>query len=344
MKEIDEQDLSKKSNSMQVDDDRGHVVESVTGAQGTLSTNGGITDDAMRPAEDDCTRGHADPLVAVSDQTGNANDTDGDVDGEFVEPGDGDSAENEGQVNGNKKRRHRRGKQKGGTHHRKWKPYTKMTWEERRELDERETTRACKKREERFASGHPVAPYNTTQFLMDDHKRDLHIHNHRRDGENNVNMNTGQPEDDSSDHICHPLGQGSRSVDLDSSEEFYESPNDELEELFMEREFTETYENIHAERLHTMTKNELIREYMDLESKLENYERRSDPSRGGTGGSLNNNTVNHNKARVRPTDGSTDEIKTPSKLEKEMKLLREENERLRTENKLLNARRCQLNA
>ena len=33
-----------------------------------------------------------------------------------------------------------------------------------KKLDERETRRACKRREQRFASGHPLAPYNTTQF------------------------------------------------------------------------------------------------------------------------------------------------------------------------------------
>ena len=59
----------------------------------------------------------------------------------------------------------------GGKHRRKWKPYNKLSWEERQELDEAETKRACMKREERFASGHPVAPYNTTQFIMEDRQQ-----------------------------------------------------------------------------------------------------------------------------------------------------------------------------
>jgi len=44
-----------------------------------------------------------------------------------------------------------------------------MTWEERQAVDEKEAIRATTKREARMALGQPMAPYNTTQFLMDQH-------------------------------------------------------------------------------------------------------------------------------------------------------------------------------
>lgn len=60
--------------------------------------------------------------------------------------------------NGRKHRR-RRGK--------KWKPYSKLSWEEKLELEKREEKRAEGVRAERFKHGIPVAPYNTTQFLLE---------------------------------------------------------------------------------------------------------------------------------------------------------------------------------
>ncbi|XP_055337611.1 protein HEXIM1-like isoform X2 [Paramacrobiotus metropolitanus] len=52
----------------------------------------------------------------------------------------------------------------------KWKPYHLLTWEEKKALDERETIRAEQRRNQLTTLGFPQAPYNTTQFLMEDHK------------------------------------------------------------------------------------------------------------------------------------------------------------------------------
>lgn len=158
---------------------------------------------------------------------------------------------NDSSVNG-KRKRHRR-KAKGGRHHRKWKPYNKLTWEERKVLDDREERRACMRREERFASGQPMAPYNTTQFLMEQHDTSGPIiesharHRSSRDRDGSLSMDSGSEDCDSS------LGDD--------------------EETFMEREFTEAYESEHAERLQRMTKDELVREYLDLETKNEKLEK-----------------------------------------------------------------------
>jgi uncharacterized small protein (DUF1192 family) len=126
------------------------------------------------------------------------------------------------------------------------------------------------------------APYNTTQFLMDDHK-------------------CREPElDGFSDLICKPGGgrdtdtEGALDADVEdgpepsmanrrlhdrhlhtvndesSSEEFYSSPDDEQD--FMEKQFTETYDNIHAERLDLMSKTELMQEVLLLEERVKSLE------------------------------------------------------------------------
>ncbi|EEC12396.1 protein HEXIM1, putative [Ixodes scapularis] len=146
-----------------------------------------------------------------------------------------------------KKKKNRRGKSKK----RKWKPYYKLSWEERRELEERESRRANRLRQQMFAHGQPVAPYNTTQFLMEDHcvqepdfeSRNGH-HRHREDSVNSV----------------------------DSSDEFYSSPEDEDD--FLQKQFSEAYDDVHAERLSSMSKAELVQEYLLLEDRVEDLEQK----------------------------------------------------------------------
>lgn len=147
---------------------------------------------------------------------------------------------------GGRKKKNRRGKSKK----RKWKPYYKLSWEERRELEERESRRANRLRQRMFAHGQPVAPYNTTQFLMEDHcvqEPDYESMNgHHRHRENSINDS------------------------VDSSDEFYSSPEDE--EDFLQKQFCEAYDDVHAERLNAMSKAELVQEYLLLEERVEELE------------------------------------------------------------------------
>lgn len=147
---------------------------------------------------------------------------------------------------GGRKKKNRRGKSKK----RKWKPYYKLSWEERRELEERESRRANRLRQRMFAHGQPVAPYNTTQFLMEDHcvqEPDYESMNgHHRHRENSINDS------------------------VDSSDEFYSSPEDE--EDFLQKQFSEAYDDVHAERLNAMSKAELVQEYLLLEERVEELE------------------------------------------------------------------------
>ncbi|XP_026869258.2 protein HEXIM1 [Electrophorus electricus] len=167
---------------------------------------------------------------------------------------------------GKKKHRRRPSKKK-----RRWKPYFKLTWEEKKELDERETERASRVRAEMFAKGLPVAPYNTTQFLMEEHDRE---------------------EPDLNTELCGRRSFGaSRSEDTASEEDRFEAAEEEEEEEggggggsdgmgrpghaggeFLQRDFSETYERYHVETLQNMSKQELVKEYLELEKCMSRLE------------------------------------------------------------------------
>ncbi|XP_023691137.1 protein HEXIM1-like [Paramormyrops kingsleyae] len=164
---------------------------------------------------------------------------------------------------GKKKHRRRPSKKK-----RRWKPYFKLSWEEKKELDERETARASRVRAEMFAKGLPVAPYNTTQFLMEEHDRE---------------------EPDLNTELASRRFLGaSRSEDTFSEEDFFEIDEEEEDGSgggsdgigrpgnvggeFLQRDFSETYEKYHVESLQNMTKQELVREYLELEKCMSRLE------------------------------------------------------------------------
>lgn len=165
------------------------------------------------------------------------------------------------------KRRHRRRTSRKKRH---WKPYFKLSWEEKKALDERETARASRVREEMFAKGLPVAPYNTTQFLMDEHDRE----------EPDLNTESGG--------LRRQSGLGVGLEDTGSEEDFLENNNEEEDEEeegsdgigrpgnaggeYLQRDFSETYEMYHVESLQNMTKQELVREYLELEKCMSRLE------------------------------------------------------------------------
>lgn len=155
----------------------------------------------------------------------------------------GDSpSDSESNQDAKRKKKHRR-RNKGGKHHRRWKPYDKMSWTEKQALEEKETRRANQKRADAFASGHPVAPYNTTQFLMDDHCKneaispDLHRHNSKESNASNSSDTSSDYEDES--------------------------------EGFQQKNFMDTFNDFRMQELMNKTKEDLVRDYVELEMKLE---------------------------------------------------------------------------
>lgn len=92
----------------------------------------------------------------------------------------------------------------------------------------------------------PEAPRNSNQFLLEDHGLIEEL-------DDNLKMSPSLRNRDS-------------SFSVDSDGDFYSSPDDEQ---FLIKDFDDQYESLHAERLQTMSKAELIQEYLLLESKLE---------------------------------------------------------------------------
>ncbi|XP_017654946.1 protein HEXIM1 [Nannospalax galili] len=196
------------------------------------------------------------------------------------------------------KKKHRRRPSKKKRH---WKPYYKLTWEEKKKFDEKQSLRASRVRAEMFAKGQPVAPYNTTQFLMDDHDQE------------EPDLKTGlypkraaaKSDDTSDEDFMEEAGEedgGSDGMGGDGSE-------------FLQRDFSETYERYHAESLQNMSKQELIKEYLELEKCLSRMEDENNRLR------LESKRLDGDDARVR-------------ELELELERLRAENLQLLTENKL----------
>ncbi|XP_029429295.1 protein HEXIM1 [Rhinatrema bivittatum] len=203
---------------------------------------------------------------------------------------------------GKKKHRRRPSKKK-----RRWKPYFKLTWEEKKQLDERETLRAARVRAEMFAKGQPVAPYNTTQFLMEDHD---------------------QEEPDLKTGLGPPRRSATKSDDT-SEDDFGEDEEGGSDGMggggggdggeFLQRDFSETYEKYHAESLQNMSKQELIREYLELEKCLCRMEEEN------------------NRLRLegkRPPAPGADSHPRVQELELQLESLRAENSRLLKEREL----------
>lgn len=146
------------------------------------------------------------------------------------------------EIYGKKKHRRRASRKK-----RRFRPYIEMTWEERKRLDERARARAARILEEKMAKGLPVAPHNSNEFLMEEHdlaRPDLKIDLNPKRSLSQVDYTSGEGEDTESDSISGD------------------------ESGFLQKDFYETYERLHAEGLENMSKEDLIREYLEMEKYL----------------------------------------------------------------------------
>jgi protein HEXIM1/2 len=145
------------------------------------------------------------------------------------------------------KKKHRRGSRRSK---KKYKPYSKLTWEEKKAVEERDSRRAVSIREKYMhEKGRPLAPFNTSQFLMAEHdtqEPDLHVHRTAR-------LSSSADDSDEAD---------SASVS-DEERDIEDARN------FLQKDFAETYDRFHSETLRRMNKEELINEYIELENKVE---------------------------------------------------------------------------
>lgn len=194
-----------------------------------------------------------------------------------------------------KRKKTRRGKPK----RRRLKPYSRL-WQ-----DDKQRT-SNNRRSKVHAYGQPEAPFNTTQFLMADH--DLQgLDDHLR----NVPV------------VQRPPRARDSSFSVDSEEDyFYSSPEDEGE--FLSKEFTNTYEDLHAERISAMSKNQLIQECLMLEEKVEMLETRVK--------SLEGNRVTDQANANSVSEERVADAAELERLQLENEQLRRENDHLRREN------------
>ena len=209
------------------------------------------------------------------------------------------------------RKKHRRGSKRN---RRKYRPYSKLSWEEKKAKDERDTVRANKMREKYMhEKGRPTAPYNTTQYLMAEHdleEPDLGSHSHKG-GENNSRPRVA-----------------SCSMDDSDFDDYNESPEDEIyEQEFFKKDFTEAYEQVHAENLHSMSKGELVHEFMRLEERVEDMEKQL-REKGHENGLARQTSLDELSLKCDQNNSSTSD----NEVDEELRRLQQENERLAQEN------------
>lgn len=181
------------------------------------------------------------------------------------------------------------------------------------------------------------APFNSTQFLMNDHKTeavrhlDSTLNGSRGEGQTEVNV-----DDENSVDISmaeRPQRRITRaresSFSIDSDEDYYySSPEDEEE--FMSREFIKDYDNLRNDRLIDMSKSELINEYLQMEERIEALEKRLS-RQNSTSQTTTENDTKPEEEQENTSDSNSKEAMadTISKFQKEIQRLESENDKLK---------------
>lgn len=176
-----------------------------------------------------------------------------------------------------KTKKHRRGKKRGGGpgSRPKWKPYSKMSLEERKQVDEWEEKHvAIREAEINARSKRPVAPFNSTQFLIEDRCEDQYRRPSRTlsyDSSSGATRARGKegspspiaaPDNNPSSFplFVYPLSLG--------DDVHYEPASDEEQEAFLEADFNQVYLQLKLNRLEGMSKQDLISQCCNLEDKV----------------------------------------------------------------------------
>uniref|UniRef100_A0A914VNR4 Uncharacterized protein n=1 Tax=Plectus sambesii TaxID=2011161 RepID=A0A914VNR4_9BILA len=109
-----------------------------------------------------------------------------------------------------------------------------------------------------FAHGQPMAPYNTTQFLLNDREERT---TNRAEGDVDALIDIAQraraPSGSDAGNTSETGSGGGAGGSHSDSDEF-------------ERDFEAEYDSANVERLDTLSRADLIREYLSLERELEN--------------------------------------------------------------------------
>jgi len=167
------------------------------------------------------------------------------------------------------------------------------------------------------------APFNSTQFLMNDHENDALEYLDSALGVRRKEANSA-----ASSIRERPMRKINRARDssfsLDSDEDFYySSPEDE--EDFVNQEFIKEYDNVRTNRLVDMPKAELIQEYLLMENRVDSLEKRLTLFQNNTSLDTPPDTSPENETR----DLNADVAERIQRFQKQIGKLESENQRLR---------------
>jgi len=165
------------------------------------------------------------------------------------------------------------------------------------------------------------APFNSTQFLMNDHESDTIQYLDSTLGVSQKEANSAA----SSVRGDRPLKKITRARDssfsLDSDEDFYySSPEDE--EDFVNQEFIKEYDNCRTDRLVDMSKADLIQEYLLMENRVDSLEKKL-------------NLFRNNTSLDTPPDTSPEDSYPTSEVDEKVKRFQRQIIRLESENERL---------
>ncbi|KAM3722523.1 Protein HEXIM1 [Dirofilaria immitis] len=145
----------------------------------------------------------------------------------------------------------------------RWKPYHTLSVKEKIAQGEKEERNAIGKREKLFSRGKPMAPYNTTQFLLEDHEKrtmpsdvsesipGMAVYQRQSTGGFSPNHER-----------CGTIGQSGSEMGGNTTDSASYSGAEDNE---MERQFDADYDYVNMERISNMSKDQVVREYMHLE-------------------------------------------------------------------------------
>lgn len=180
-----------------------------------------------------------------------------------------------------KRKHHRRGKKKTRP---KWKPYSKMNADERKALEKWEDSRTASKVADIAArSRRPIAPFNTTQFLMEDRQgREDQVRLPMTSLARSVSYDSSL-SGGACPFLTPPISPNSLSpsfpplslLRLGDDAHFEPSDDEDLKEqdAFLEADFNQVYIQLQMEKFEQMTKHDLIQRYFTIEDSLSSVER-----------------------------------------------------------------------
>ncbi len=192
------------------------------------------------------------------------------------------------------KKKRRRGRKRNRP---KWKPYAKMSEEERKAWQSYDESRMAQK-EKKLAvmSMRPVAPFNTTQFLMEDRSDSSQVYKPHPSEINRCVSFDSSTSGWVANHstivnpnisLSPPTSQNLFSFSFSPSsliflgEESFELEDNSFheQEAFLEADFNQVYTQMKLDRLEVMSKQDLVQQCYTLEDRIDTIQQEREQER-----------------------------------------------------------------